>query len=168
MLSAWWKPNPNPHLQFHEIWANVICWWKPCETIRWISGTWVDLSPTIIKNVIIYGRTTKSIKIYVNRSNISSRHKRTLLTCKLFCEAPTANQMSAPLRPCLRRSLSWMKPVNIWVSMNTSKNLLKLLEVTALRKASRWKDDEEEEEGLGEVGEETDSSSRSGPPMKRE
>lgn len=53
--------------------------------------------------------------------------------------------------------------------MNTSKNLLKLLEVTALRKASRWKDEGEAgEEGLGKVGEETDSSSRSAPPMKRE
>lgn len=59
--------------------------------------------------------------------------------------------------------------------MNTSRNLLKLLDVTALRKASRWKDEEEgegeeeeEEEGLGRVGKETDSSSRSAPPMKRE
>lgn len=56
--------------------------------------------------------------------------------------------------------------------MKTSKNLLKLLEVTALRKGSRWKDEledeEEEDEGLGKVGEETDSSSRSAPPMKRE
>lgn len=56
--------------------------------------------------------------------------------------------------------------------MNTSKNLLKLLDVTALRKASRWKDDEAEgkveEEGLGMIGEETDSSSRSAPPMNKE
>lgn len=58
--------------------------------------------------------------------------------------------------------------------MNTSKNLLKLLEVTALRKASRWKEEEGgdevglEEERLGEVGEARDSSSRSAPPMKRE
>lgn len=93
---------------------------------------------------------------------------------KLYCNTAAGNQISVPLRPCLRRSLSWMKPVNIWVSINTSKNLLKLLEVTALRKASRWKDveeeeeEEDEEEGLGKVGEETDSSSRSAPPMKRE
>lgn len=55
--------------------------------------------------------------------------------------------------------------------MNTSRNLLKLLEVTALRKASRWKDaaQEEDEEGPGEAGDETDdSSSRSDPPMKSE
>lgn len=86
----------------------------------------------------------------------------------------TTNPASVPLRPCLRRSLSWMKLVNIWVSMNTSKNLRKLLEVTALRKASRWKEEEGgeevglEEEGLGEVGEVRDSSSRSAPPRKRE
>lgn len=81
-------------------------------------------------------------------------------------------QIFLPLRPCLRSSLSWMKPVNIWVSMNTSRNLLKLLEVTALRKASRWKDEdedeEEEKEGLGKVGDKKDSSSRSAPPMKTE
>ena len=52
--------------------------------------------------------------------------------------------------------------------MNTSRNLLKLLEVTALRKASRWKEEVEEEEGLGKEGEETVSSSRSAPHMKRE
>lgn len=61
--------------------------------------------------------------------------------------------------------------MNVWVSMKTSRNLLRLLEVTALRKGSRWKEEEEEEEeeGLSEEGEETDdSSSRSAPPMKRE
>lgn len=82
-----------------------------------------------------------------------------------------------PLMPCLRSSLSWMKPVNICVSMNTSRNVLKLLDVTALRKVSRWKDEglgeaeeekEEEEEGLGRVREEMNSSSRSAPPMKSE
>lgn len=41
--------------------------------------------------------------------------------------------------------------------MKTSRNLLKLLDVTALRKASRWNDEgdgeaEEEEEEDGELG----------------
>lgn len=59
--------------------------------------------------------------------------------------------------------------------MNTSRNRLKLLDVTALRKVSRWKEEEghgeaKEDEGerLGRVGEEMDSSSRSAPPMKSE
>lgn len=61
--------------------------------------------------------------------------------------------------------------------MNTSRNLLKLFDVTAFRKVSRWKDeglgeaeeeDEEEEDGFGRVWEEMDSSSRSTPPMKSE
>lgn len=52
--------------------------------------------------------------------------------------------------------------------MNSSRNLLRLLEVTAFRKASRWKDEVVEEDGLVKVGEEMDSSSRSTPPKKRE
>lgn len=87
---------------------------------------------------------------------------------RLYCNTTAAKHISLPLRPCLRTSLSWMKPVNICVSMKTSRNLLKLFEVTALRKASRWKDEDEEDEGLGKVGDETDSSSLSAPPMKRE
>lgn len=106
-------------------------------------------------------------------SNRPESAHRLLTTSRInYSKTAMTNPPPVPLRPCLRRSLSWIKPVNIWVSMNTSKNLLKLLEVTALRKASRWKEGGDEvgleEEGLGEVGEVRDSSSRSAPPMKRE
>lgn len=69
-----------------------------------------------------------------------------------------------PFRPCLRNSLSCTNPANICVSMKTSRNLRRLLEDTALRKASRWND-----EGVGEEEDEAeDSSSRSLPPIKSE
>lgn len=42
-----------------------------------------------------------------------------------------------PLASCRRSSRSWMKPRNVWVSMKTSRNRRRLLEETALRKASR-------------------------------
>lgn len=72
-------------------------------------------------------------------------------------------KVSTPLRPCLLNSLSCTNPVNICVSINTSRNLLRLLEDTALRNASRWN-----AEGVGEEENEAeDSSSRSLPPMKR-
>ena len=50
---------------------------------------------------------------------------------------PRRRQGPRPLASCRRSSRSWMKPRNVWVSMKTSRNRRRLLEETALRKASR-------------------------------
>ncbi|TNN75965.1 hypothetical protein EYF80_013728 [Liparis tanakae] len=167
------RANTVPKDIYTVLYSNTLQGWPSIETLMdSASSCWTNFLPpdslmfTSYESRPLQGSSfvLTSRHIFISASSTSSTSSTSRGACASSSRSSTtaAAGGSVPRRPCLRSSLSWMKLVNIWVSMNTSRKRLRLLDDAA------GEEEDEEEEGLGEAGEEMDSSSRSAPPMKRE